>query len=86
MSRLAASEAREHFADLLNRVAYGHERVVVERRGKDLAALVSIQDLEVLEAIEDRLDLKDARDALAEVDAQGTVPLDSLLKEFGIEG
>jgi len=84
MSRFAASEARDHFGDLLNRVAYGHERVVVERRGKDLAALVSMQDLKILEAIEDRLDVKDALAALSEAEEQGTVPLDQLLREFGI--
>ena len=57
MSRLAASDAREHFAEVLNRVAYGGDRVVVERRGKEMAAIVSLDDLKLLEAIEDRLDM-----------------------------
>lgn len=85
MGSLPASEARDHFGEILNRVAYGHERVVVERRGKDLAALVSMRDLKILEAIEDRMDLRDALAALAEADEKGTVPLDKLLDEFGIE-
>lgn len=39
MTRLAARDARDHVADVLNRVAFGRERVILKRRGKDLAAL-----------------------------------------------
>ena len=35
MMRLAVREARDHFADIINRVIYAGERVVIERRGKD---------------------------------------------------
>lgn len=82
MSRHTASEARDHFADLLNRAAYGRERVVIERRGKDLAALVSIQDLQLLEALEDHLDLKDALKAFQEAEEKGTIPLENILKNL----
>ena len=39
------------------RVAYKGERIVLERHGKDVAALVSVEDLELLEELEDRTDL-----------------------------
>ena len=81
MSRLAASDAREHFAEILNRVAYGGDRVVVERRGKELAAIVSLDDLKVLEAIEDRLDADDALAATEEADREGTTPWETLKAE-----
>ena len=42
MIRLTASKARDHFADTLNRVAYRGERIVLYRRGKELAAMVSV--------------------------------------------
>jgi prevent-host-death family protein len=71
MTRLAVSKAREDLADMLNRVAYGHERVLIERRGKNLAALVPVEDLELLEMLEDKVDLEAARKALAEVKAKG---------------
>jgi prevent-host-death family protein len=45
-------EARRMLSELLGRVAYGRERVVVERKGKPMAALVSIEDLRRLEALE----------------------------------
>lgn len=51
MARLATTDARYQFADLLNRVAYGKERIVLERRGRPLAALVPVEDLRILEAL-----------------------------------
>lgn len=45
MTRMSASEAKDGFAETLNRVAYSNERVLVERHGKDVAAIISIEDL-----------------------------------------
>jgi prevent-host-death family protein len=49
--RLSASEARAQFADVLDRVEHGGERVVIERRGKVLGAVVSRADFELLERV-----------------------------------
>lgn len=78
MTRLAASEARDRFAEVLNRVAFGRERVILERRGKDLAAIVPLEDLKVLEALEDRLDVQDALAALEEGEREGFVSWEEL--------
>ncbi len=43
------TQARAELADLVNRVAYGGERVVLTRHGKPLAAIVSADDFAVLE-------------------------------------
>ncbi|WP_240809916.1 type II toxin-antitoxin system Phd/YefM family antitoxin [Actinomadura sp. WMMA1423] len=43
------TEARAEFADLVNRVAYTGEPVRLTRRGRVMAALVSPEDLELLE-------------------------------------
>ncbi|MFJ8667434.1 type II toxin-antitoxin system Phd/YefM family antitoxin [Streptomyces sp. NPDC093600] len=51
---IPVTQARAELADLINRVVYGGERVVVTRHGKPLVALVSAADLERLEADEDR--------------------------------
>jgi prevent-host-death family protein len=52
------TEARAQFADLVNRVAYTGEPVKLTRRGRVMAALVSPEDLELLEMIRSqRLDL-----------------------------
>jgi prevent-host-death family protein len=74
MTRLPVSRAREDLAEALNRVAYGGERIVLERRGRRVAAIVSVDDLDLLEELEDRMDLDEARKALADVKRRGTVP------------
>ncbi|MEW2359286.1 type II toxin-antitoxin system Phd/YefM family antitoxin [Spirillospora sp. NPDC029432] len=57
----AVTEARKELADLVNRVAYTGERVALTRRGKVMAALVSAEDLELLESLrEGRIDLTEA--------------------------
>jgi prevent-host-death family protein len=56
---------RSRLADTINRVAYQGERVVLERRGKGVAAMVSMEDLALLEKLEDEADAKAARKALA---------------------
>ena len=67
MVRLTATEARKHFADTLNRVSYRGERIVVCRRGgKNVAAVVPMEDLELLQKLEDRLDHEAIQKALAE--------------------
>ena len=49
---IPVTQARAELADLINRVVYGAERVVVTRHGKPLAALVSAADLARLEALD----------------------------------
>ncbi|WP_329015189.1 type II toxin-antitoxin system Phd/YefM family antitoxin [Streptomyces sp. NBC_00690] len=46
---IPVTQARAELAELINRVVYGGERVVVTRHGKPLVALVSAADLERLE-------------------------------------
>lgn len=81
MTRLAASLLRKQLADTLNRVAYSGERIILERRGKDVAALVSVEDLGLLEELEDRIDLEAARAALKE---PGSVPWETLKARLGL--
>lgn len=87
MTRLTVSKAREEFPDVVNRAAYGKERTIVSRRGKDLAAVISTEDLHRLDRLTkqemDRLDTEDARAALKEAEEARTVPLRDLMKELG---
>ncbi|MBI3317959.1 MAG: type II toxin-antitoxin system Phd/YefM family antitoxin [Candidatus Omnitrophica bacterium] len=79
--RISASRVRENFSDTLNRVAYRKERIVLRRRGKDLAAVVPIEDLTLLEEMEDRIDLEAARKALKE---KGTISWNKLKAKLGL--
>lgn len=63
---IPASEARKKFSDILNRVSVRGDRIVMERHGKSVAAMISMEDLALLEALEDRFDVETARAALAE--------------------
>ena len=81
------SKAREEFPEVVNRAAYGKERTIVSRRGKDLAAVIPIEDLRLLERLAqeemDRIDIADARAALKEAADKGTIPLRELMRELG---
>ena len=50
LARIATSDAREELSELVNEVAYGGARIILQRHGKDVAALVSLKDLERLGA------------------------------------
>ena len=78
------SVARDGLSDTLNRVTYGKERIVIKRHGKEIAALVPMEDLEFLENLEDRIDLEDARAAMAEAETSGTVPWEKVKKDLGL--
>jgi prevent-host-death family protein len=47
---IPVSDARRAFAEIVNRVAYGNERVTVVRHGREVVAIVPISDLRRLEA------------------------------------
>ncbi|HVA79500.1 MAG TPA: type II toxin-antitoxin system Phd/YefM family antitoxin [Candidatus Binataceae bacterium] len=81
---ITTAAARQNFSDLINRVAYGKDRVVLTRRNRPLAAMVPIEDIALLEEIEDREDLKAARAALREVKRKGTIPWTRIKKELGL--
>jgi len=67
VERVSSSKIRDDFSEALNRVAYQGQRIVLHRRGKDVAALVPIEDLKLLQEIEDRID----REAIREAEEEG---------------
>jgi len=46
--RVTMTELKRSLGELVNRVAYGGDRVVLVSRGRPKAAIVSIEDLELL--------------------------------------
>lgn len=76
-----ASDVRESWSESLDAVRYKGERIVITKSGKDAAALVSTEDLELLELLEDRIDIELAREALAESDER--IPFANLKAELG---
>jgi len=41
----SVADAEKNLSDLMSRAAYNNERFLIQRRGKPMAALVSIEDL-----------------------------------------
>ena len=82
MVQVGIAEIRDNLADALNKVASSGERVVLARRGKGLAALVSMEDLDVLEKMEDEADLKAAKKARKE---KGSVSLEKIKARLGMK-
>jgi prevent-host-death family protein len=86
MARLAVSKAHEAFSGTINRVAKKKQRIVLQRRGKDVAALVPLEDLALLEELEDRQDLEDFRAAKEEWERDGrkTIPWEKVKADLGL--
>jgi prevent-host-death family protein len=79
-----STDAREKLADVLNRVAYAGDRVRISRRGKVVAAVVPIEDLELIERLENEIDIREAEKALGEARTKGTIPLEDVREELGL--
>jgi prevent-host-death family protein len=75
MTHLDASQACHDFSDTLERVSLGKERIVLQKQGQDVAVLVPIEDLSLLEQLEDSADIKAAEAAEAEAIATGETPI-----------
>lgn len=76
-------DAKENFTNLLNHVSHTKERVILTRRGKEVAAMVSLDDLQFLESTQDKHDLQEAIDSFKEAKSDGTITLDQLKEEVG---
>src|SRR5262245_30805580 len=84
--RLSVVELKNSLGEALNRAEYQGERIVIHRRDKDSAAIISMADLRLferlLEEAEDRLDVEAARTALAESDER--IPYEAVRRQQGL--
>lgn len=78
------TRARRQFSDLVTRVGFTGQRVVLERNGKLLAAIVPLEVLAAVIAAEDRLDVAAARKALSREPGRSR-PWSEVRKELGLE-
>tara|TARA_R100001143_G_C3361083_1_gene135881 strand:- start:4406 stop:4726 length:321 start_codon:yes stop_codon:yes gene_type:complete len=72
-----SANARKNFSDLLNESGFGGHRIVVTRKGKAVAALVPIEDLETIQDMEDQMDGEEANRILSDPNSE-FVPWESL--------
>ncbi len=76
-SKVTTRELRGQLSDVLGRAMYAGERIGVTRNGKLAAVVVSVDDLEALEAFEMAEDVAAYREAKAQDDGS-RVSLDAL--------
>ena len=82
MTTVSLSDMRANIGDWVSRVAYSGERLVLRRNKRDMAAVVSLEDLRLLEELEMQDDLKAYRKAKREYEKDGkrTVSLEEAFK------
>jgi prevent-host-death family protein len=83
MTTVTASDLKTNHSDLLGRVRFGHERIAVTYHGKEVAAVVPMEDAHLLEKLEEALDALDASEAIAEAEREGTISLAELRETLG---
>jgi prevent-host-death family protein len=82
LKKISTADARKKLANIVNRVAFGKEAFVLTRRGEALAALVSVENLRLLQEMEERMDVDDAWKARSE--SEETVSWEELKKELNL--
>lgn len=78
---ISVTKARENLADILGEVRYAHKRIRLTSNGKGIGAIIPLEDLELLEAIEDKIDIELAEKAIKD---KGSFSFDQVLKELGL--
>lgn len=82
LKKISTADARKKLANIINRVAFGKESFILTRRGEALAALVSVEDLKLLQEMEEREDIEDAWQARET--REETVSWEELKKELDL--
>ncbi len=82
MTEIGVADIRANLADVINRVAYGGERIVLQRRGKQVLAVVPMEDLALIEEMENQSDIRAALKARKE---KGEVPLEEIKARLGMK-
>ncbi|HRD56164.1 MAG TPA: type II toxin-antitoxin system Phd/YefM family antitoxin [Parachlamydiaceae bacterium] len=85
---VSCKEIKDHMAEILNRVAYNHNRYKIARHNKEMAIIISIDEWQVIENIlqklEDEQDMHEGLLALEEVKKQGSISFDKMKKRMGL--
>ena len=81
MTTVTITDLRPHLSEYADNVCFNGERIVVERKGRPAFAMVSVEDLEAIEALEEKIDIEEAKKALKK---GKFIPLEKLETELGL--
>ena len=65
-TEISASSARQNLSKLIDAVRVAGERILVTQHGRPVAAVIGVEDLELLQLLEDRMDVAEARRLMRE--------------------
>jgi antitoxin Phd len=81
-TKISTADARKNLSNIVNSVSFGNEPIILTRRGKDIAALVGMDELRLLQELEDHIDIADAIKALKE--SGEDIPAAQFWKKLGL--
>jgi prevent-host-death family protein len=81
MPQLTITEASQHFSELIKNTTVKKQRTLITQSGHNVAVLLPLEDLALLQKLEDILDYQDAIEALNEPGEN--ISLEALKKELG---
>ena len=88
IERIKPYVAKRALTSVINKVAIGKEPIIFESRGKDLAAMISMEQFwlfeRLMDQLEDRIDLEEAERALSDPENQERIPWDVLKHELNL--
>ena len=82
MTVLTVAAVRKDLSDLIGKVQYRRERLIITKHDKPVAALAPVDDAALLEKIEDHLDLLEAMEAIEDYETNGGVSLERFKTEL----
>jgi len=83
MRRMSVAEAEKALGATVETVERDRDRVTLTRDGKAVAAIVTAEDLAFLEDLEERIDLEEARKALA--GCGDPIPFETIRRDLGLD-
>ncbi len=83
MSRAASPKTSNRIDGTLDRLRQG-QRIVLKKGRRAVAAVVSMEDLKLLEKLEDQMDVEIARKRLADPN-EVPIPYERIRKELGLD-
>ena len=84
MSLIPVSKARQDMKELVNRVAYGKERIYLTSHDKKMVAIVPLEDVEALDAMEKAGDIRIAEERIKKASKEGTYSTEELKQRLGL--
>lgn len=85
MPSISIANAKSHFSEIIAKSAHGHERFIITRRDKPVAAIVSLDDLRIIEQYHERQGLAAVASSWPDFEevATAVIDLDELRRQGG---